>query len=265
MHNTRYRSNTVIVPKITQNPSTILSMVYTRGTANHRANKINDYLTYKAGYTLNKVATLHSWQTTMIPREEIIFNASECYIGQDGWVPFTIGAAVLFNVDKCAIGTHTRTLLCSISSGTDNKRRGDTNKNRSIYLNNLARNGFLNQILSPTKYCQTISDYKFVVSPEGNGIDCHRHYEALIAGCIPIIEKHAGIEEKYRGCPILWTEDYSEITEEYLAAKYAEMIDQVYDFSRLFLSSYPRGIQSAIRHNGNYWSNKILGYEWYHL
>ena len=104
---------------------------------------------------------------------------------------------------------------------------------------------------------------KFVISPEGNGIDCHRHYEALIAGCIPIMESNPLIIKKYHGCPILYTSDYSEITEEYLLKKYDEMIDKVYDFSCLFLSHYPTDVQNYIRNCGNFWCNKLSNTHWY--
>ncbi len=106
-------------------------------------------------------------------------------------------------------------------------------------------------------------DYKFVISPEGNGIDCHRHYEALLAGSIPIIEHNPLTEEKYKGCPILYTTDYSEINEEYLLKKYDEMKDQVYDFSRLFLSYYTEEQQACIKVQGNYWMKRMTKNIWY--
>jgi hypothetical protein len=105
--------------------------------------------------------------------------------------------------------------------------------------------------------------YKFIISPEGNGIDCHRHYEALMAGCIPIIEDNELIREKYKGCPILYTKDYSEITKEYLESKYEEMKNKYYDFSRLFLNYYDDKTQIEIKNNGNYWGNRLTGKTWY--
>lgn len=207
-------------------------------------------------------ASLTLWQTTIIPRNEVIYNASVRQ-GTDAWVPFTIGVAAQFKPDELKPGIHSQSVLCAISDNTDRRRRPTGPQNRTTYLNTLAQNGILNQSLSPTDYFRTLSDYKFVISPEGNGIDCHRHYEALIAGCIPIVENHPGIAEKYRGCPVLFTDDYSEITEEYLAAKYAEMVVQTYDFSRLFLSSYDVSTQNEIRRNGNYWSRRIIGRDWY--
>lgn len=43
-------------------------------------------------------------------------------------------------------------------------------------------------------YFNSLSTYKFVISPEG--IDCHRHYEALLARCVPIIE-HNSLDQNF--------------------------------------------------------------------
>ncbi len=91
-------------------------------------------------------------------------------------------------------------------------------------VNNLHKNGITHRLIEHTQYFETLPSYKFIVSPEGNGIDCHRHYEALIAGCIPIIEYNTQTEEKYKNCPILYTKDYSEINEEFLVFRSMEKI-----------------------------------------
>jgi hypothetical protein len=212
--------------------------------------------------------TLRQWQSTVKPVKDIIYNASECVYGNDLWVPFTIGVSVWYanvsqeNITKTQIGTHDKLLHCAFAEYTDGRRR-PSGKNRASILRTLGQHGFQNVNMSHTEYFETLPEYKFVASPEGNGIDCHRHYEALMAGCIPIIENHAGIAEKYSGCPVLFTDDYSEITEEYLNRKYEEMIDQTYDFSKLFLSTYNQFTQGFIRYNGNFWGKKLIGSEWY--
>jgi hypothetical protein len=120
-----------------------------------------------------------------------------------------------------------------------------------------------NTNVAPLQYYNILPHYKFVISPEGNGIDCHRHYEALMAGCIPIVEDHPGIREKYAGCPVLFTKDYSEMSNEYLEKTYSEMIDKEYDFSKLLLSSYSNEDRNAIKDNGNYWSYRLTHRRWY--
>lgn len=101
-------------------------------------------------------------------------------------------------------------------------------------------------------YFNSLKKYKFIVSPEGNGIDCHRHYEALLSGCIPICEYNPRTEEKYKNIPILYTKDYGDITEEYLSKKYLEMLDKKYDFTKLFLSYYDEKQQRQINFNCEY-------------
>ena len=99
-----------------------------------------------------------------------------------------------------------------------------------------------------TKYYEEIGKYKFVISPEGNGIDCYRHYETWISKGIPIIQRNPFMERKYSGLPILWTDDYSEINDEYLEEKYNEFLGKDFDFRRILLSKYTHEIQTQIKH-----------------
>lgn len=76
-------------------------------------------------------------------------------------------------------------------------------------------------------YFSKMSNYSFVVSPEGNGADCHRTWEALYLRCVPIAKRNYFIEQfKEQGLPILVIDDWKEIetfTEEYLEKCYREM------------------------------------------
>jgi len=208
--------------------------------------------------------TLENWQTHLLPQREIIYNASEHNELNDGYVPFTIGVSYLFaTVPRVYQGLHEHLVFCAINEGTDTLRRGSHVINRCSILSTLAYNGIYNQHVPPPTYFQTLPTYKFVISPEGNGIDCHRHYEALLAGCIPIVEDHPWIRAKYEGCPVLYTRDYKEITPTYLETVYTTMLNTTYDFSKLFLSSYDTDIQNQIKDNGNYWGMRLLGIKWY--
>jgi hypothetical protein len=214
-------------------------------------------------------ATLAEWQTTTKYLEDLIVQASsmDC---DDGWRPWPIGMSwqYVLNVHKgptLQLGSHTQTVLCAISTTTDERRRPSPPNRKSI-LDTLTKNGIQNHSVHHGQYFDTLPTYKFVISPEGNGIDCHRHYEALLAGCIPIVEDHPGIREKYKGCPILYTKDYSEITLQYLEQIYPTMLNTVYDFSPLLLSSYDKYTQSKIKESGNFWLNRIDATQclWYH-
>ena len=207
--------------------------------------------------------TLRQWQNTYKEPKSLIVSASS-QDGTDSWREFPIGMHHLYVVqrDKMRIqlGAHSETVMCSIGTSPSNDRRTQI---RIRVLNTLSGNSIYNYCVKSDEYFTKLPNYKFVVSPEGNGIDTHRTYEALIAGCIPIVQRNPLVEEKYRGCPILFTDDYSEITEEYLRARYAEMIDATYDFSRLFLGYYSEGQIRQIKENCDYWVEKFTGNRWF--
>ena len=211
------------------------------------------------------ILTLQEWQREQKSVDDLIVQASSTNCN-DEWMPFPIGMSWQFTtlVDKeIQMGAHTKLLHFAITPSTDLARRGHQTVNRTTIINTLSQNGFVNQQTDAETYFSSLPSYKFVISPEGNGIDCHRHYEALIAGCIPIVEHNPLVELKYRGCPILYTRDYSEITQSYLEKIYSEMAVREWDFSRLFLSYYDEDTQNTIKACGNYWTNRLVKKNWY--
>jgi len=213
--------------------------------------------------------TLRAWQQTYKDPKSFIVQAS-IQDGSDGWLTFPIGMGWQFAANygdgkvcqRWQIGSHQALVQCAIGAIRDGRRR-PFGLNRHMILFNLSKNGIINRQVPGPQYFDELPSYKFVISPEGNGIDCHRHYEALMAGCIPIMEDNPLIREKYKGLPILYTKDYSEINASYLNKKYTEMLDQTYDFSRLFLSFYSLEDQNKIKSNGNYWVTKLCNKNWY--
>lgn len=93
-----------------------------------------------------------------------------------------------------------------------------------------------------TEYWKKLRKFKFVLSPLGNGMDCHRTWEALILGVVPIVRKST-ISEVFDGLPVIQIEDYSEISTEILEK-----------------FNYPNGQDSEIqdRLTLNYWKNLIF-------
>lgn len=57
--------------------------------------------------------------------------------------------------------------------------------------------------------------YAFVVSPHGNGLDCHRTWESLVLGNIVIV-KRSSLDPLYEGLPVVIVDDWREISAENL-------------------------------------------------
>lgn len=81
----------------------------------------------------------------------------------------------------------------------------------------LLSNGFLmNNKKKWSDYIKELSEHYFCVSPEGNGVDCHRIWECIYVNCIPIVKNNPILKKTFFDVPILWVDDYSIITSKYL-------------------------------------------------
>lgn len=65
--------------------------------------------------------------------------------------------------------------------------------------------------------------YKWIISPHGNGLDCHRTYEAIALGCIPVV-KSSTLDIMYKDMPIIILNDWNEISLELLKSKTKEAL-----------------------------------------
>ena len=56
--------------------------------------------------------------------------------------------------------------------------------------------------------------HEFIISPRGNGIDCHRTYEAILAGCI-VITRTSTLDEMFisNKLPVVIIQDWSELND----------------------------------------------------
>ena len=78
------------------------------------------------------------------------------------------------------------------------------------------------------------STYAFVVSPYGGGYDCHRTWEAIILGCIPIV-KTSGMDPLFADLPVLIIKKWSDITQELLDKTIVEFKDTSFNYEKLKL------------------------------
>jgi hypothetical protein len=113
------------------------------------------------------------WKVYPKPSSQWIVQASR-KDGSDGMQSFPIGFSYSIGLVPFSMqGSHENQVLCAISNWTDQTRR-PTPPNRKSILGTLQLNGIVNQTITPAMYFSTLSSYKFVISPEGNGVDTHR-------------------------------------------------------------------------------------------
>lgn len=79
--------------------------------------------------------------------------------------------------------------------------------------------------------------YKFILSPQGAGLDCHRTWEALMVGCIPIV-KSSSINEIYKDLPIVIVNKWEDLSIEFLNDKYNTIMQNKkrnnYNYKKLY-------------------------------
>lgn len=86
---------------------------------------------------------------------------------------------------------------------------------------------------SPQTFLEDLKRFKYVLCPEGNGIDCHRTWEALLMGCVPIL-KHSMIDKLFEGLPVILVNDWSEVTEDLLNRYEQDRIHAKYKMERAY-------------------------------
>ena len=79
------------------------------------------------------------------------------------------------------------------------------------------------------------SQYSFVISPHGGGLDCHRTWEALVLGCIPIV-KTSELDSLYTDLPVLIVKEWSDVNEQLLHNTVNEFKNKQFNYDRLLLS-----------------------------
>lgn len=78
------------------------------------------------------------------------------------------------------------------------------------------------------------SKYAFVISPLGNGMDCHRTWEALCLGCIPIV-KTSKIDTLYTDLPVLIVNNWSDVTKDLLEQTIQQFKTKQFAYNKLTL------------------------------
>ena len=100
----------------------------------------------------------------------------------------------------------------------------------------------INQIFTPrTNNWSKMIDYVFVLSPFGVGMDCHRTWEALCLGCIPIVCA-PNFQKMFEDLPVLIINNWSQINEKLLIDTINMFKHKNFNYEKITLE---------------YWKNKV--------
>lgn len=111
---------------------------------------------------------------------------------------------------------------------------------------------------SPCRFNQYIKEtahHKFTISPPGLGPDCYRIYESLLVGTIPVVQ-HSYMDYMYEGLPVLFIDNWDEVTEEFLHKKYDEITAKKYDPKRLYMEYWIDYINQTKSRMWEQWKSK---------
>jgi hypothetical protein len=133
----------------------------------------------------------HSWDDYMSPKtqEELLCNIKD--ISKPFWE----------RTIKCYSNFH--------FTITDSKFGYDRNNAMNNIPNDLIY--FEPEKIKRTKTWENMSSYCFIISPHGNGLDCHRTWESLCLGCIPIV-KTSVLDVLFNDLPVLIVNDWNEVS-----------------------------------------------------
>jgi hypothetical protein len=142
-------------------------------------------------------------------------------------------------------------IYVNVSEGTNREHRGKvlgTMRNNPLC-------DFFPQNLPHKNYLEEMAGYKWVLSPKGNGVDCHRLWECMYAGCIAICDDSVNARAfKEMGLPIILVEDYNDITLEWLQSQSQPLVAPFSEGKQSFGVSF-EGVKNVL--DINWWNNKI--------
>jgi hypothetical protein len=103
---------------------------------------------------------------------------------------------------------------------------------------------FQPQPLPTAKTWEMQASYQFVLSPHGAGLDCHRTWEALLLGCIPII-KVAKLNDLFRELPVIVVNHWEEVNRALLQESIQKLPQSNVEKNKLFMHYWKRQIKAS--------------------
>lgn len=114
--------------------------------------------------------------------------------------------------------------------------KNDRFKQRGLLFQQIPKNLLIHitKTIDRTVLWRDMTKYAFVISPPGVGLDCHRTYEALCLGCIPIVIG-GFFNSIFKDLPVLIVKSWSDVTQELLNQTLIDFKDKPFNYEKLDL------------------------------
>jgi hypothetical protein len=89
------------------------------------------------------------------------------------------------------------------------------------------------------------SNYAFVISPHGHGLDCYRTWEALILGCILIV-KTSPLDSLYDDLPVVILNNWNELNQDLLNNKFNELKNKSFNYNKLTVKYWTEKLKFSV-------------------
>ncbi len=146
----------------------------------------------------------------------------------DAFIPIPIGIANGY-VKNLGVVSHFKPYSAEPNANKHyllgmNFKPGTNKSERQSLFNAFRSKPFCRDISSRSHvdYLRMMHQAKYILSPPGNGFDCHRTWEALIVGTIPIV-KSSCLDALLSDLPVLIVDDWPVVDEQFLHMRYEQM------------------------------------------
>lgn len=93
------------------------------------------------------------------------------------------------------------------------------------------------------EYFSDIANSLFVLSPRGNGLDCHRTWEALYLGAFPVVIS-SSLDPLFSDLPVVIVKDWKDVTFSFLEEKVEEFKKRYFSYEQLWTDHWYKQIDA---------------------
>ncbi|MEX2217565.1 MAG: hypothetical protein WD749_02300 [Phycisphaerales bacterium] len=95
------------------------------------------------------------------------------------------------------------------------------------------------------RYLRDLASTFFCISPHGNGIDCHRTWEALYLGAIPVVTR-SRLTDAHRDIPMIVLDDWSDFRSINFSPELHQRTWGSFDITTLHMDRYMKRVEALI-------------------